>query len=48
MGGLGTGTRLADLELTAVQIGLDRGVQERRDGGTGIRRVRADVEVGVT
>ena len=48
VGGLGTGTRLADLELTAVEVRLDRGVQEGRDGRTGIRRVRADVEVGVT
>ena len=48
MSGLGTGTRLADLELTAVEVRLNRGVQERRDGRTRVRRVRAHVEVGVT
>jgi len=47
VGGLGTRSRLADLQLAAVQVRLDGGVQERGDGCTGIRRVRADVQVGV-
>jgi len=47
MGGLGTGSRLADLQLAAVQVRLDRGVQERRDGRTRVRRVAPDVQVGV-
>ena len=46
--GLGTGTRLTDLELTAVQVRLDRGVQERGDRSTRVRGVRAHVQVGVT
>ena len=45
--GLGTGSRLADLQLATVQVRLDRGVQERRDGRTRVRRVRAHVEVGI-
>jgi len=38
---------LPDLQRATVDVGLNRGIVERRDGHLGVRRLRAELVVGV-